>query len=181
MGKTLSVAAWVMCGLGLLAAFGRSAGVPDVAIGAFLFLAAILGGTSIVITRHVELAGRFGGRVPITGTAAVLIGLGMIVVPIGGLSFFLATRYNPGPTGRVWGGLAIFVLGVGLFLAGAGMWIKFALEPWRASRGEATAQRALMLIGRTWAFGWIGLVGAGLMIAGLFTAIKSVAHALPIP
>ncbi len=174
MGDAFTRAAWVMVGLGVLAAFGRSAGVPQAAIGAFMSLAAILGGTGIVISRRVELAGRFGGRVPITGTAAVLFGLGMIVAPIGGVGFALVMNLAPGPGGRVWGGMSISVLGGGLFLTGAGLWLKFALEPWHASRGEAMAQRIPMMIVRTWGFGWIGLLGAALMVAGLVIAIQAI-------
>lgn len=171
MADAISIAAWIMCGLGLLAALGGKMGIPKAAIGVFLGLAAILGGVSIVISRRLELAGRFGGRVPITGTAAVLFGLGMIVAPIGAGCFALATRIAP--AGRVWGGMAIVVLGAGLALTGTGMWIKFALEPWHAARGETMARRVPMLILRTWSFGWIGLIGAALMVGGFVIAIKA--------
>jgi hypothetical protein len=170
MGNAVTVVAWIMCGLGFLAAFGEKFGVPRAAAGVLLALAVILGGTGIVLSRRVELAGRFGGKVVITGTAAILFGLGMIVAPIGGFGFALVTKYSPGTEGRVWGGLSIFVVGAGLFLTGMGMWLEFALKPWQGSRGEALSRRIFMLVVRTWGFGWIGLVGVGLMIGGLVVA-----------
>jgi hypothetical protein len=175
MGEAVKVGAWIMCGLGFLAAFGERFGIPRTAAGALLALAAILGGTGIVLSRRVELAGRFGGRVVITGTAAILFGLGMIVAPIGGLGFALVTMFAPGMNGRVWGGLSIFIIGAGLFLTGMGMWLEFALKPWRGSQGEAMSRRIVMMIIRTWGFGWIGLFGVALMIGGLVTAGKVIA------
>lgn len=174
MGDAFKVGAWILCGLGFLAALGDKFGVPRGAVGVLFALAAIFGGTGIVISRRFELAGRFGGRVVITGTAAISFGLGMIVAPIGGLGFALVTKFAPGPDGRVWGGLSIFIIGAGLFLTGMGMWLEFALKYWRSSQSEAMSQRIVMMLVRTWGFGWIGLVGVGLMVGGVVTAAKAI-------
>lgn len=176
MAPYLSVAAWIAIGLGLLSATATTIGAPSWIPLALFVAGVVLGGADIALSRQLILAGRFGGRVPITGAAAVLIGLGMIVAVVGVCCFFLVTKVAPGPDGRAWGGLAIMVLGTGLLCVGLGFWMKFAHEPWRHSADQHLWTRLAMLLVRTWAFGWIGLCGLGLMFAGLTVIVKALGH-----
>ena len=176
MGKHLARAAWAALGLSFVALLGANLGVPSwVGVG-LIFAATVLGGSSIMVSRSLVLAGRFGGRVPITGRAAVLIGLGMILVAIGALAFATVTKLAPGPESRAFGGGAIMVLGSGLLSAGVGMWMKFALEPWRQHSHESFASRLPMMIVRTWAFGWFGFGGAAMLVAGLVVTLNALSH-----
>jgi len=176
MAPYLKVAAWIAVGLGFLTATATKLGAPSWIPLALLFAGVVLGGADIALSRQLILAGRFGGRVPITGAAAVLIGLGMIVAAVGVCGFFIVTKVAPGPDGRAWGGLAILVLGTGLLCVGLGFWTKFAHEPWRHSLDQHLGTRLVMLLVRTWAFGWIGLCGIGLMFAGLTVLAKALGH-----
>ncbi len=176
MAPYLNVAAWIAVGLGFLTATATTIGAPSWIPLALLFAGVVLGGADIALSRQLILAGRFGGRVPITGAAAVLIGLGMIVAVVGVWCFFIVTKVAPGPEGRAWGGLAIMVLGTGLLCVGLGFWMKFAHEPWRHSADQHLGTRLVMLLVRTWAFGWIGLCGIGLMLAGLTVIAKKLCH-----
>lgn len=176
VGKHLARLAWIALGLSFVALLAANLGVPTwVGVGS-IFAATVLGGSSIVISRSLVLAGRFGGRVPITGWAAVLIGLGMILTAFGVLAFFVVTKLAPGAEGRAFGGGAIMVLGSGFLLAGVGMWMKFALEPWRQHPHESFASRLPMLIVRTWAFGWFGFGGAVLLVAGLVVTLNALSR-----
>jgi hypothetical protein len=176
MAPSLHAAAWIAVGLGFLTATVTKLGAPSWIPLALLVAGVVLGGADVALSRQLVLAGRFGGRVPITGAAAVLIGLGMIVAAVGAGGFFIVTKVAPGPDGRAWGGLAILVLGAGLLCVGLGFWTKFAHEPWRHSVDQHLGTRLVMLLVRTWAFGWIGLCGIGLMFAGLTVIAKALGH-----
>jgi hypothetical protein len=173
MASSLKVAAWIAVGLGFLTATATKLGASSWIPLALLVAGVVLGGADIALSRQLIIAGRFGGRVPITGVAAVLIGLGMIIAAVGVCCFFIVTKVAPGPDGRAWGGLAIMVLGSGLLCVGLGFWMKFAHEPWRHSAEQHLGTRLVMLLVRTWAFGWIGLCGIGLMFAGLTVLAKA--------
>ena len=176
MTPYLKVAAWIAVGLGFLTATATTIGVPSWIPLALLVAGVVLGGADLTLSRELILAGRFGGRVPITGTAAVLIGLGMIGAAVGVGCFFTVIKVAPGPEGRAWGGLAIMVLGAGLLCVGLGFWMKFAHEPWLQSADQHLGTRLVGLLVRSWGFGWIGLCGLGLMFAGLTVIAKALGH-----
>ena len=68
------------------------------------------------------------------------------------------------------------VLGTGLLCVGLGFWMKIVHQPWRHSVEQHLGTRLVMLLVRTWAFGWIGLCGIGLMFAGLTVLAKARGH-----
>lgn len=97
MAPYLKVAAWIAVGIGFLTATATNFGAPSWLPFALLFAGVVLGGADIALSRQLILAGGFGGRVPITGAAAVLIGLGMIVAVMGVCWFFIVTNPPPPP------------------------------------------------------------------------------------
>jgi len=56
-------------------------------------------------------------------------------------------------------GIALMVFCAGLAVAGPGIWMKFALEPWRRSAADGNGSKILVLVFRTWACGWFGFLG----------------------
>lgn len=176
MGEGLKTAAWVVGIAGVVAAWmARGWGAPWLLV-LPLTIACALGGVGVLVTRRFTLAGRFGGHVVVEGRPASLWGFGLVVgalaLPFFGWAWSEARAHGGAPSPLALGGGAL-VLGLSLTGIGAGMGAHFVRDGWRRSVGSPPPLRILGAVFLAWAYGWLGLVGLGLMAAAVVILVKA--------